>query len=42
MKEDDEFIASAAFSVMEAHVAKFREAVLDSELLLRFHGDNAD
>jgi hypothetical protein len=42
MQEDYEVITSAAFSVMQANVANIRETVVNSQLVFRFHGDNAD
>ena len=42
MKEDYEVITSATLSVMQANVTNFRKIVINSELMIRFHGDNAE
>jgi hypothetical protein len=41
MQEDYQVVPSAAFGVMKANLAKFRETVFDSEFWLRSHGDDA-
>jgi hypothetical protein len=41
VQENYEVITLATFRIMQANVTNFREIVINSELPLRFHGDNA-